>query len=72
MSVPIIDVDVNGLGSDGEEFDLIAASDKVAAGFMKNEPALLRFPDGKTKPGNRMTITPLGMSTLAKLMGRSH
>ncbi|WP_116654888.1 hypothetical protein [Pelagibacterium sediminicola] len=64
----MIHVDAKGIAPDGETFTNVAAPEMVAAGYMLNEPVLLRFPDGLIVRSTQVRITPAGMDYLQRRM----
>ncbi|MFG1400709.1 hypothetical protein [Xanthobacter sediminis] len=64
-ALPVIDVDANGRGPDGEEFVYAADQDHVDAGYFVNQPVALRLPDGTVTEGVRVMVTLAGMDWLA-------
>jgi hypothetical protein len=64
----VIEVDQDGVDAEGNDYHLYAYDDKVAAGLMKNEPVLVRYPDGRVAEGNRAMVTRKGLELLKREM----
>lgn len=62
----IIDVDLNGVSADGEDFSDVAAPEAVEAGYMVNTPVRLRYPDGSVREATRAEVTQRGLDQLMR------
>lgn len=71
MTIEVVDVNVEGLDAEGEQYDLTAHHWAVSQGLMVNTPVLIRYPNGELRQGNRVQITQLGLSRIAAEMGKS-
>lgn len=61
MSLKVVKVNWNGVGTDGEDYNLRASPEPVALGYMVNVPTLIQYPNGKLAEGNQVKITPRGL-----------
>ncbi|MBY0138374.1 hypothetical protein [Paracoccus yeei] len=67
----IIEVDASGNPIDGSEL-LAATPQAVDAGFMINEPVMLRYPDGRTVRSVEARVTRKGMAQAVRMMAQEN
>ncbi len=70
-TIEVVDVGANGLDAEGDRYDLVAHDWVVSQGLMTNEAVLVRYPNGDINTGNRVKVTQLGLSRLAREMGKA-
>ncbi len=63
-----IDVDAHGRDAEGNSYDNTAAPESVAAGYLINEPVILRYPNGRLARANEVQVTPCGLEWLRRVM----
>lgn len=68
MSRQRIMVNSDGFDADGEDYALEAERWVVDAGYMKNVPVCLIYPDGTELYKDAAVVTPLGIKHLAEVL----
>lgn len=62
----VIEVDKNGADNEGNEYNQFAAYKMVEAGYFKNVPVILKYPNGKLEDANEVMVTKSGLKYLKR------
>lgn len=62
----VIEVNERGIDSKGNEYNQFAAYKMVEAGYFKNVPVILKYPNGKLEDANEVMVTKAGLEFLRR------
>lgn len=66
----VVDVNEQGIDAAGNDYNIVAHPDKLAAGMIVYEAVTLRYPDGRLEAANEARITEKGMLELGRWLGK--